>query len=69
MRYSQLALNRYVLEEVKEGRMPVIELKEKIDLDYMADYYNNLISNIEKDRKKNPKAELQSFVMVVEVNK
>ena len=69
MRYSQLALNRFVLEEVKEGRMPAITNNEKVDLDYMAGYYNNLILDIEKDKKKGSKAELQNFVMVVEVNK
>ena len=69
MTYSQLALNRYVLEEVKNGRMPTITDNEKIDLDYMVNHWDNVISNIEKDKKKNPKAELQNFVTVVEVNK
>jgi len=69
MTYTQLALNRYILEEVKNGRMPSITDNEKVDLDYMANYYDNLITDIEKEKKKNSKAELQSFVMVVEVNK
>ena len=69
MTHSQLALLRHVLEQVKEGKLPEITNNEKVDLDYMANYYNNLISDIERDKKKNSKAELQSFVMVVEVNK
>jgi len=69
MTYSQLALLRHVLEQVKEGKLPEITNAEKVDLDYMANYYDNLISDIERDKKKNSKAELQSFVMVVEVNK
>jgi len=69
MTYSQLALLRHVLEQVKEGKLPEITNAEKVDLDYMANYYNNLILDIEREKKKNSKAELQSFVMVVEVNK
>ena len=69
MTYTQLALLRHVLEQVKEGKLPVITNNEKVDLDYMANYYNNLILDIEREKKKNSKAELQSFVIVVEVNK
>ena len=69
MTHSQLALLRHVLEQVKEGKLPVITNDEKIDCDYMANYYNNLILDIEREKKKNSKTELQSFVMVVEVNK
>ena len=69
MTYAQLALNRYILEEIKNSRMPSITDNEKVDLDYMANYYDNLITDIEKEKKKNSKAELQNFVMVVEVNK
>jgi len=69
MTYSQLALLRHVLEQVKDGKLPEITNAEKVDLDYMANYYDNLITDIEREKKKNSKAELQSFVMVVEVNK
>jgi len=69
MTYSQLALLRHILEQVKEGKLPEITNDEKVDLDYMANYYDNLILDIEREKKKNSKAELQSFVMVVEVNK
>jgi len=69
MTLTQLALLRHVLEQVKAGKLPEITNAEKVDLDYMANYYDNLITDIEREKKKNSKAELQSFVMVVEVNK
>jgi len=69
MTYTQLVLNRHVLEQVKEGKLPEITNAEKVDLDYMANYYDNLITDIEREKKKNSKAELQNFVMVIEVNK
>jgi len=69
MTYRQLALLRHVLEQVKGGKLPEITNTEKVDLDYLTNYYDNLISDIERDKKKNNKAEFQSFVMVVEVNK
>ena len=69
MTYTQLALLRHVLEQVKEGKLLEITNAEKIDCDYMENYYDNLITDIEREKKKNSKAELQSFVMVVEVNK
>jgi len=69
MTYRQLALLRHVLEQVKGGKLPEITNAEKVDLDYLENYCDNLISDIERDKKKNNKAEFQSFVMVVEVNK
>jgi len=69
MTYRQLALLRHVLEQIKGGKLPEITNAEKVDLDYLTNYYDNLISDIERDKKKNNKAEFQSFVMVVEVNK
>ena len=69
MTYRQLALLRHVLEQVKSGKLPEITNAEKVDLDYLENYYDNLISNIEKEKKRNSKVELQNFVMVVEVNK
>jgi len=69
MTYAQLALLRHVLEQVKAGKLPEITNAEKVDLDYLENYYDNLISNIEKEKKRNNKVEWQNFVMVVEVNK
>ena len=69
MTYRQLVLLRHVLEQVKGGKLPEITNAEKVDLDYLENYYDNLISNIEKEKKKNSKVEWQNFVMIVEVNK
>jgi len=69
MTYTQLALLRHCLENVKAGKLPEITNNEKVDLDYLVNYYDNIISDIEKDKLKNPKATLQNFVTVVEVNK
>ena len=69
MTYTQLALLRHVLEQVKNGKLPEITNAEKVDLDYLENYYNNLILDIEKEKKRNSKAEWQNFVMIVEVNK
>jgi len=69
MTYRQLALLRHVLEQVKNGKLPEITNAEKVDLDYLANYYDNLILDIEREKKKNSKVEWQNFVMVVEVNK
>ena len=69
MTYRQLALLRHVLEQVKGGKLPEITNAEKVDLDYLENYYNNLILDIEKEKKRNSKAEWQNFVMIVEVNK
>jgi len=74
MTHSQLALLRHVLEQVKDGKLPEITNNEKVDLDYMANYFNNLITDIEKGKKQNRKFELgvgeyQQYVLYVEVNK
>jgi len=69
MTYRQLALLRHVLEQVKNSKLPEITNTEKVDLDYLENYYNNLILDIEKEKKRNSKAEWQNFVMIVEVNK
>ena len=55
MTYGQLALNRYVLEQLAEGKKPSISNSQKVDLDYLANHYDNVITDIEKDMKKNPK--------------
>ena len=55
MTYSQLALNRYVLEQLKEGKTPSISNSQKVDLDYLANHYDNVITDIEKEMKKNPR--------------
>ena len=51
MTYGQLALIRHVLNEVKEGRNPTISNEEKVDLDYLHNYFDNIISDVEKNKK------------------
>lgn len=69
MTYGQLALLRYVLCDVKEGKKPSISNNEKVDLDYLANFFNNLILNIEEEKKRNSKVKYQNFILGIEVNK
>ena len=52
MTEGQLALLRYVTEQVKEGKTPSISNDEKVDLDSTTDYFNNLLLDIEKKKKR-----------------
>jgi len=65
--FRQLALNRHVLEQVKEGKKPSISNDDKVDLDYLADYFGNIISMIEKEIKKKPKTKDIAFRLWVEI--
>ena len=51
MTYRQLALIRHVLNEMKEGRNPTVSNNEKVDLDYLHNYFDNIISDVEKNKK------------------
>ena len=66
MTYTQLALIRHVLEQVKNGKLPEITNAEKVDLDYLENYYNNLISEVEKEKGK---THFLAFRLNVEVNR
>ena len=66
MTYTQLALLRHVLEQVKGGKLPEITNAEKIDLDYLTNYYDNLISEVEKEKGK---THFLAFRLNIEVNK
>ena len=66
MTYTQLALLRHVLEQVKDGKLPEITNAEKVDLDYLENYYNNLISEVEKEKGK---THFLAFRLNIEVNK
>ena len=63
--YPQLALLRFVLEEVKEGRVPSVSNDQKVDLDYLHNNFDNVISRIEKEMKRRPNHTEFSFVMRV----
>ena len=52
MTERELALTRHVLEQVKEGKEVTITKEEKIDLDSIIDYFNNLLFDIAKNKRK-----------------
>lgn len=54
MHIKQLALNRYVIEQIIKGNKPSISRNEKVDLDYLATYWNNIISTVEKEIGEKP---------------
>ena len=54
MNFRQLGLQRYVMEQVKEGKKPSVSNDEKVDLDYVVNYWDNIITEIEKEIKKKP---------------
>jgi len=68
MNYSQLVLNVQILKQIKEGEKPLVNETEKVDLDYLADYFNNLILNIDRDRHKSHEPVIY-YRICVEVNK
>lgn len=51
---------------MKEGEDPSISNNEKVDLDSMHDYFNNVVTKIENDMKRKPNHTEFSFVMRVE---
>ena len=67
MTYEQLALNRYVLEQVNEGKKPSISHRQKVDLDYLANLYDNVITDLERDMKRRPNCREFSFLMRVSI--
>ena len=52
MTEGELALANHVLEQVKEGKEFSMGKEEKVDLDSVTDYFNNLLLNIEKNKKR-----------------
>ena len=67
MHLQQLALNRYVIEQIKEGKKPSVSNNEKVDLDYLTNYWDNIISEIEKEIKKKPSIKGVTFKLYVEI--
>lgn len=67
MDLKQLALNRYVVEQIKEGKKPSVSNDEKVDLDYLANYWDNIISDIEKEVKEKPNTKGVAFRLYIEV--
>ena len=54
MNLRQLCLQRYVCEKVNNGEKLEITHAEKVDLDYITNYWDNIITEIEKEIKKKP---------------
>lgn len=67
MELKQLALTRYVLEQVKEGKNLSISNDEKVDLDYLANYFDNIIMMAEREKKKKPNTKYVAFRLVIEM--
>jgi len=66
MNLSQIVLNRYILETLKKDKKPSLSNEEKVDLDYLVNYWDNIISEIEKEIKKKPNIRGVTFKFNVE---
>ena len=67
MTYSELALLGHILNNVKEGKLPEIASNDnKVDLDSLANYFDNLILEVEKEKGL---THFLAFKLNVEVNK
>lgn len=69
MTYGELCLIRFILENVKEGNKVTISDDEKVDVDSLYDYFNNVITEIEKEKAKNPRIKYQAIRLLVDVSK
>jgi len=69
MNLKQLALQRYVIENIKEGKQPEITHDEKVDLDYLCNYWDNIITEIEKEIKKKPNIRGCTFKLNIEIER
>ena len=52
MTHGQLELLKYVIGQVKEGKNPSISNDQKVDLDDMGMYFNNLALDVVKQKKR-----------------
>ena len=62
MELKQLKLNKDVIEKVREGKKPSISNDDKVDLDSLTNYWNNIIDMVEKEVGQKPVA----FRLVIE---
>ncbi|GAG06418.1 unnamed protein product, partial [marine sediment metagenome] len=69
MTYGELALLRRILERVKEGKEVSISDDQKVDTDSLYNYFDNVITHIEKDKIKDPKIVYQAIRLWVDVSK
>lgn len=52
MTEGELTLAKHILEQVKEGKEFTMSKEDKVDLDSVTDYLNNLLLDIEKAKKR-----------------
>ena len=62
---QQIALNRMVVEKLKDKKKPSISNDQKVDLDYLFNYWDNIISQIEREVKKKPNIRGVTFKLTV----
>ena len=66
MTEGELALARHILEQVKEGKEFTISNKEKVDLDSITDYFNNILLDVEKSKKRGKvKGEIITYRLLI----
>ena len=52
MTEGELALARDILKQIREEKEVVLSNREKVDLDSVTDYFNNLLLDVEKSKKR-----------------
>ena len=52
MTEGELMLARDILKQIKEEKEVILSNREKVDLDSVTDYFNNLLLNVEKAKKR-----------------
>ena len=69
MTLTELALLRHIVEKAREGGSLTITNSEKIELDSLNNYFNNLIKDIGKEQKnKKDKHAIVDYGLRVEIN-
>lgn len=68
MRYSVLFAVTDLLNDVRLGREIKVNPRTKVDLEEGENYFKNLISDIDKDKKKNI-SEIMVYQLRIEVKK
>ena len=69
MTHGQLELLKYVIGQVKEGKNPSISNDQKVDLDDMGLYFNNLTLDVVKQKKRGRvrKGDTIAYRLIIEV--
>ena len=69
MTHRQLELLKYVIGQVKEGKNPSISNDQKVDLDDMGMYFNNLALDVVKQKKRGKvrMGDIIAYRLIIEV--